>query len=98
MVNRNPKDGNPIATDTFMRAVRRQQQGEGFWDDHVRGSVQDRIAGKNVAERVTKAGPRKEVIGGDVNPARGFSNEVSKGRRPVHKAGSWASRGIGKFR
>lgn len=46
-------------------------------------------AGNDIAERVSAAGTRKESGQGDVVVNRGFAAEVSKGRRPKHKAGSW---------
>jgi hypothetical protein len=62
------------------------------WADYVvsnKRRAQDVMyKGTDISARVSAAGTRKLNKDGDVDGGRGFSNEVSRGKRPVHKAGT----------
>ncbi len=68
--------------------------GPGPWGEHWNGSVQSRIAGKDISARASAAGTRKTLSDNGWRADQGASNEVSRGTRPKHKAGSWKSWGI----
>jgi hypothetical protein len=56
--------------------------------------------GTSIYDRVTDNGPKRGRLTDDLgvnNADWGASNEVSRGRRPAHRQGSWASKGVGKY-